>query len=110
MIYTVSSHFFKKDNLSRFVSCVFVLSFVFLQLTTFKFESSPIQSEIEDSFEINLELDDSDDNDDSNTLSPLSFNLNHLTRFNVSDSIKTTVLPILSVQYSSRAPPKIYRF
>ncbi len=105
MIYTVSSHFFKKYNLSQLVSYVFILSFVYLQFNNFSFDNIQIQNETEDFYELNLEFDDSDDDDDSSTCTLATFNLTRLSFINFTVNVKAALLHTQTFQYSSRAPP-----
>jgi hypothetical protein len=105
MVFTESSQLIKKHNLSQLISCVFVLSFVFLQFNNLSFENSPIQNESEDFYELNFEFDDCDDDDDLNSCTLLTFNINHLSFINAFDNKKTSPRATLTFQYSSRAPP-----
>ena len=105
MVFTVYSQLIKKHKLSRLISCVFVLSFVFLQYNNLSFENSPLQNESENFYTLNFELDDNDNDNDSDTCKFLSFEINCLTFINVSDDSKTPPHSTLIFQNSSRAPP-----
>ncbi len=105
MFYTVSSHFVKKYNLSQLVSYVFILSFVYLQFNNFTFENNPIQNEAEDFYELNLEFNDNDDNNDSSSCTLATFSLTHLSFINFTADVEAALLHTQSFQYSSRAPP-----